>query len=73
MFPNSYVFSCLSPAESQFLFEEADTDLVAAGQHDPGPGGQEVPVHSTYHLSIVHQAAGSPQGVSVHTPDIPQI
>ena len=64
------VFSCLRPAEPQLLLEEVTTDLVAAGQHDPGPGGQEVPVHLLHGLRVVHQAASCPQGVSVYSLDI---
>ena len=70
LFISPYVFSCLGPTESQLLLEEVAADLVAAGQHDPGPGGQEVPVDPPHRLRIVHEAPGGPQGVSVHSLDV---
>ena len=69
----SYVFTRLSACEAQLLLEEVDADLVAAGEHNPGPGCQEVSVHFPHSIRVGHQAPGGPQGVGVNIVDISEI
>ena len=64
------MFTRLSACEAQLLLEEVDADLVAAGEHNPGPGCQEVSVHLPHSIRVGHQAPGGPQGVSVNIVDV---
>jgi hypothetical protein len=57
---------CLLRLQPEVLLEALDAGLVAAGDEDPRPGGEEVPVDTHHALGGRHEAASRPQRVGVH-------